>query len=129
LPGALDNIGQYIVRKRAEDALRRNAARFRALIEHSSDMISLHRADATITYVSPSASRLVGYEPEALIWPESARRRSPRRPWRACRGDRRARKDSVDWTLPTVSPRRLLALDRRHRDQSAGGTGGDLDCG
>jgi PAS domain S-box-containing protein len=66
-PGAVDNIGRYIVRKRAEDALRRNAARFRALIEHSSDMISLHRSDATITYVSPSARRLVGYEPEALV--------------------------------------------------------------
>jgi PAS domain S-box-containing protein len=67
LAGALDMIGHYIVRKRAEDALRRNAARFRALIEHSSDMISLHRADATITYVSPSASKLIGREPEALI--------------------------------------------------------------
>jgi PAS domain S-box-containing protein len=67
LPGVLDIISQYIVRKRAVDALRRNAARFRALIEHSSDMISLHRADATITYVSPSASRLVGYAPESLI--------------------------------------------------------------
>jgi PAS domain S-box-containing protein len=67
LPSVLDAIGQYIVRKRAEDALRRSAARFRALIEHSSDMISLHRADATITYVSPSANRLVGSTPEALI--------------------------------------------------------------
>jgi PAS domain S-box-containing protein len=37
------------------------------LIEHSSDMISQHDADATIKYVSPSARQLVGYEPESLI--------------------------------------------------------------
>jgi PAS domain S-box-containing protein len=67
LAAVLDGVGQYIVRKRAEEALQTNASRFRALIEHSSDMISLHRADGTITYVSPSSAQLVGYEPEALI--------------------------------------------------------------
>jgi PAS domain S-box-containing protein len=41
--------------------------RFRALIEHSSDAISLLTADGSVTYVSPSTRRVTGYSAEELI--------------------------------------------------------------
>ncbi len=41
--------------------------RFRALIENSSDAIALISADGTVTYSSPSTSRLLGYESDELI--------------------------------------------------------------
>ncbi len=54
-------------RKRAEDALRHSEERFRALIEHSADAITLHAADGRLRYVSPAASRILGYADEDLI--------------------------------------------------------------
>jgi PAS domain S-box-containing protein len=54
-------------RQRAEDELRRSEERFRALIERSSDMVTLQERDGTITYVSPSTSRLLGYALTDLV--------------------------------------------------------------
>ncbi|HKZ69925.1 MAG TPA: PAS domain S-box protein, partial [Anaerolineales bacterium] len=48
-------------RKQAEDALRHNEARFRALIDNSSDAITLISAEGTVLYESPSVSRILGY--------------------------------------------------------------------
>jgi diguanylate cyclase (GGDEF)-like protein/PAS domain S-box-containing protein len=42
-------------------------ARFAALVEHSSDLITVVAADATITYQSPSCEQILGYRPEDLI--------------------------------------------------------------
>jgi PAS domain S-box-containing protein len=53
--------------RRAEEALRRNERRFRALIEHSSDVTVLARADGTITYASPPIGRVLGYSPEEIV--------------------------------------------------------------
>lgn len=55
------------LRRRAEEALRSSEERFRALIQHSSDIISLHDADGRWLYQSPSATRLFGYAPGSLI--------------------------------------------------------------
>src|SRR6266487_5068171 len=41
--------------------------RFRALIEHSSDAISLLTPDGTVTYASPSTRRVTGYSAEELV--------------------------------------------------------------
>ncbi len=41
--------------------------RFRALIEHSSDAISLLTADSTVIYASPSTRRVTGYSAEELV--------------------------------------------------------------
>ena len=50
-----------------EDLLRRESeARFGVLFQHSSDVVSVLRPDATIMYVSPSVQRLVGYAPAEL---------------------------------------------------------------
>jgi PAS domain S-box-containing protein len=54
-------------RQLGEQALRRSEERFRALIERSSDMITLQQRDGTITYVSPSSDRVLGYQAGDLL--------------------------------------------------------------
>ena len=52
--------------QQAEDALKASEERFRALIENSSDAVSLISAEGTILYESPSVHRVLGYSPEEL---------------------------------------------------------------
>ncbi|HZY43305.1 MAG TPA: PAS domain S-box protein, partial [Anaerolineae bacterium] len=67
-----------VERKRAEEALLESEKRFRALIESSSDAITLLGATGKVIYDSPSAPGMLGYGPEdwigrdvfALIHPE-----------------------------------------------------------
>jgi diguanylate cyclase (GGDEF)-like protein/PAS domain S-box-containing protein len=54
------------VRLLAETAARQNEARFRSLVQHSSDVIIVTTPDATVGFVSPSATRVFGYDPQAL---------------------------------------------------------------
>jgi diguanylate cyclase (GGDEF)-like protein/PAS domain S-box-containing protein len=54
------------VRLLAETAARQNEARFRSLVQHSSDVIIVTTQDATVGFVSPSATRVFGYDPVAL---------------------------------------------------------------
>jgi diguanylate cyclase (GGDEF)-like protein/PAS domain S-box-containing protein len=51
----------------AETAARQNEARFRSLVQHSSDVILVTKADGTMRFVSPSAMRVFGYDPQALL--------------------------------------------------------------
>jgi two-component system cell cycle sensor histidine kinase/response regulator CckA len=53
-------------RKRAETALRRSEAQFRALTETSTELISIIEPDLTIRYVSPAVEAMLGYRPEEL---------------------------------------------------------------
>ncbi|HUR94327.1 MAG TPA: EAL domain-containing protein [Gemmatimonadales bacterium] len=55
------------VRLLAETAARQNEARFRSLVQHSSDVILVTRTDGTIRFVSPSATRVFGYDPAAML--------------------------------------------------------------
>jgi two-component system cell cycle sensor histidine kinase/response regulator CckA len=50
----------------AEEALRRNEALFRAVVEKSSEVISLTSADGTTRYLTPSAWRMLGWTPEEM---------------------------------------------------------------
>jgi PAS domain S-box-containing protein len=43
------------------------AARFRSLVEQSTDFISCHSPDGVYRYASPACRRLLGYEPEELV--------------------------------------------------------------
>jgi PAS domain S-box-containing protein len=58
---------QIAEQRRTAAILRQSEQRFRALIEHSSDIITLHQRDRRMTYVSPSAERILGYVPLDLI--------------------------------------------------------------
>src|SRR6266498_407894 len=60
-------IGQFIRRKRAEQAVQASEKRFRALIEHAYDIVLLLSAEGTILYASPSVERVLGYAPEEVI--------------------------------------------------------------
>ncbi len=51
----------------AEDALEQSEERFEALVENALDMITVCNADNTIRYISPSAKRILGYDPQELV--------------------------------------------------------------
>jgi len=55
------------VRLLAEHAARQNEARFRSLVQHSSDVIIVTRADSTVRFVSPSVTRVFGYDPAGMM--------------------------------------------------------------
>ena len=54
-------------RKVAEEALRESERRFRAITQHSSDIVTLLGATGTIRYQSPSVERILGYGQEEMI--------------------------------------------------------------
>ena len=53
--------------RRARAELAHSEARFRALVQHSSDLVVVLARDARLTYVSPAAVRLLGVEAERLV--------------------------------------------------------------
>jgi PAS domain S-box-containing protein len=50
----------------AEEALRESEAKYRMLIDHTSDLIWNLNAEGTLTYVSPSWERITGYNPQSI---------------------------------------------------------------
>jgi PAS domain S-box-containing protein len=54
-------------RREAEQTVRQNEERFRALIENALDIITLLGADGIIHYESPSIEKVLGYKPEDLV--------------------------------------------------------------
>jgi diguanylate cyclase (GGDEF)-like protein/PAS domain S-box-containing protein len=59
--------GQRTVRRPRKDVLRADDEAFRALVQHSQDIITVHDPQGITLYESPSASRLLGYPPGALV--------------------------------------------------------------
>ncbi|HEU5040365.1 MAG TPA: EAL domain-containing protein, partial [Gemmatimonadales bacterium] len=55
------------VRLLADAAARQTEARFRSLVQHSSDVIMVTKASGIIRFASPSATRVLGYEPSELV--------------------------------------------------------------
>ena len=55
------------VRLLAENAARQNEARFRSLVQHSSDVIMVIKPDLTIRFVSPSVTRVLRYDAGPLL--------------------------------------------------------------
>ncbi|HOU49912.1 MAG TPA: PAS domain S-box protein [Smithella sp.] len=54
-------------RKKMEDKLRFEEERFRALVEHSSDITVLVNLEGIITYINPAVEHILGYKPEERI--------------------------------------------------------------
>lgn len=59
-----DDITEY---RRAQERAEISEQRFRALIEHSTDAISLADENGRITYASPAAGHILGVPPERLV--------------------------------------------------------------
>jgi len=53
--------------RESREALQRNEAHYRTLIENSLDVITILAADGTITYASPSMLHVLGYAPEDVV--------------------------------------------------------------
>ena len=51
-------------KERVDESVRRSEARFRALVQHGSDVIMVIDLEGAVTYVSPSIGRALGYEAE-----------------------------------------------------------------
>jgi len=58
---------EILERKQAEVKLRHREAKFRSLIQNSTDIITLLAADGTIQYESPAVETVLGYQPEDLV--------------------------------------------------------------
>ncbi len=55
------------MRALTESAARHNEARFRALVQHSSDLITILDAAGVIRYMSPSVATVLGYDSSRLV--------------------------------------------------------------
>ncbi|QQR91143.1 MAG: EAL domain-containing protein [Myxococcales bacterium] len=67
-PSDTPNSGKAVSRSRSERVrLRASEQRFRALAEHTTDMVCLHEPDGCYTYVSPSVRELLGYTPSEMV--------------------------------------------------------------
>jgi PAS domain S-box-containing protein len=58
---------EAIERIRAQEVSSRGEAHFKSILEHSSDIISIHSIDGTILEISPSIKPLLGYRVEDMI--------------------------------------------------------------
>ena len=64
-------------RKQAEERLRASEQRFRSLVQHASDIITVVDEAGVITYLSPSVERILGYTPDELLGSRSLERIHP----------------------------------------------------
>jgi diguanylate cyclase (GGDEF)-like protein/PAS domain S-box-containing protein len=62
-----EHVGIAIGQARLYDRVRESEEKFRALIQNSSDLITLYDREGVIRYVSPALERILGYEPEERI--------------------------------------------------------------
>ena len=65
--GVVINVRDIGERKEAEIALRESEERFRALVQHTSDAITLLDADGMLAYASPAVEAIFGVEPQWVI--------------------------------------------------------------
>lgn len=63
----IENIWLLFEKKEAELAIIKNEAYYRALIENSSDIITIINAEGVIKYNSPAIEKVLGYEKSELI--------------------------------------------------------------
>ena len=99
-----------IERKRAEDALRQNEARWRALIEKSSDAFLLVGADGVVLYDSPSTEQVTGYTPDERSGRSLSERVHP--------DDQAMMAALLAQVIPTADATATAQLRTWHKDQS-----------
>ncbi len=64
LYGAIQDIHE---RKQAEELIKVNERRYRAMVENGADAIIIFKPDGTASYVSPSITRVLGYREDEVI--------------------------------------------------------------
>ena len=67
IAGIVINARDITDRKGAEQLVARSEARFRALVQHASDLVAVVDSEAVLTYVSPSVIGVLGFKPEELL--------------------------------------------------------------
>jgi diguanylate cyclase (GGDEF)-like protein/PAS domain S-box-containing protein len=104
-------LGMAIERADLTDELheQRSEERFRSLVQSSWDVIAVTDVDSTVRYVSPSISRVLGYDPSHLVG-RALRRFVHPEDHSACE---KARIETLAMARPAVSECRI-----QHRDES-----------
>jgi PAS domain S-box-containing protein len=75
-----DSSGRFVLaiirdpteRKRTEEALKESEARFQALVQNAPDIVMVTDTQGTISYISPSVERVLGYRSEEMVGTSSA---------------------------------------------------------
>lgn len=67
LEGLAVSIGLALMRRQADEALRKNEALQRALISNISDVITIIDREGTVRYRSPNIEKLFGWRPEEIV--------------------------------------------------------------
>lgn len=65
--GIVLNARDITKRKQAENALRKSEKKFRAMVEHSTDIITIVDGEGKVKFITPSVKSILGYNPEDLI--------------------------------------------------------------
>jgi PAS domain S-box-containing protein len=60
-------LGQFIERKRAEEALQQSEQKYRRIVETASEGIWIVDAQTRTTYVNPQMAEILGYTPEEML--------------------------------------------------------------
>lgn len=94
--------------RQRDEALSRSERHFRALIENSSDLITVLGQDGTIRYVSPSVNALLGQDPCAFAG----------RPWQTIvhQDDAVSIQTALEEAIPSSSESRTFEFRIQHRD-------------
>ena len=62
-----EHVNVALGRARLYTEVRRNETRFRALVQHTADMISVVDRQGNLIYASPAYERILGYRPDELV--------------------------------------------------------------
>ena len=83
---------------------------YRALVEETDDLTTVVDTDGTITYVSPAVTRILGYDPDALVGHEGYEFVHPE--------DRERNADALEAVLSDPSESKTVEVRFRHADGS-----------
>ncbi len=97
-------------RQAVEASLRAHDSRFRTLIEHSSDVVTMLGADGQILYMSPSIQRVMGYTSEELVGESGFREIHPE--------DLQDTAEALKGAIAQPGVPRSFSLRVRHKDGS-----------
>jgi two-component system sensor histidine kinase UhpB len=98
-------------RRRIERALRESELRYRSLVEHTSDIITVVDEDGVLRYGSPSVESVLGYVPEELVGLRAAELVHPDDQPKVLEAHRMAMRDPL-------SAQRGVEFRVRHKDGS-----------